>query len=252
MLSGWGGELRADAGSVGGGWRGAVRAAPEPECLRFVWGASGSAAENRRRGPCPACSLSPHLLSQPSWLPISPPQPAASLICPPTRPPGAGSRASVVPGKQRGRAPAPSGSLLSTTRVAAAVGRDCGRGVVLGGCYSGGGQIRTLPLWARLGRVRAATGEAWVPAAPRRPPPACAPQQAATHGLQWRPASREGARPQTREGPRTGGGGARGRGPRHPGTFPPWGAGRPFPRQLRDAHVVADVTPAPQHTLHPD
>lgn len=66
--------------------RGCARSAGIGECLRFVWGASGSAAENRRRCPCPACSLSPHLLTQPSWLPISPPQPAASLICPPTRP----------------------------------------------------------------------------------------------------------------------------------------------------------------------
>lgn len=227
--------------------RGCARSAGIGECLRFVWGASGSAAENRRRCPCPACSLSPHLLSQPSWLPISPPQPAASLICPPTR--------SLVPAR-----PWFLGSSEEEPQRPPAL--FCPRLAWLrqweetaGGEWFWGAATRVGGKSAHchcLGRVRAATGEAWVPAAPRRPPPACAPQQAATHGREWRPASREGARPQTREGPRTGGGGARGRGPRHPGTFPPWGAGRPFPRQLRDAHVVADVTPAPQHTLHPD
>lgn len=205
------------------------------ECLQSVWGAGGSAAAGSwRRGLCPACSFSPHLLSLQSWLPIWLPQPAAFLICPPTRSAGAGSRAPVVPGKRRGRAPAPSGSLLSAARVAAALGRDCRRGVVLGGGLPlWGRKIRALPLepshplsfWALLGRVREATGEAWVLTAPGRPLPACAPQQAATHGRELRPASREGALPQTREGPRTGGGGARGRGARHPGTFPPRGAG---------------------------
>lgn len=114
--------------------RGCARSAGTEKRLRSFWGASGSAAaRSRQRGLCSACSLSPHLLSQPSWLPICPPQPAAFLICPPTRPPGAGSRAPVVPGKQRGRAPAPSGSLLSVARVAAALGGDCGAESGFGG-----------------------------------------------------------------------------------------------------------------------
>lgn len=66
-----GGELRADAGSVGGGWRGAVRTAPEP---KSVSGPSGAPVGLRRAAGggvyAPRAALSPHLPSQPSWLPI--------------------------------------------------------------------------------------------------------------------------------------------------------------------------------------
>lgn len=49
----------------------------------------------------------------------------------------------------------PPRSLLSATRVAEAVGRDCRRGVVLGGCYSGGGE-KSAPCHSSL-----PSGRAW-------------------------------------------------------------------------------------------
>lgn len=263
-----GGVLRADAGSVGGGGRRAVRVAPEPKrvavrlgrqrvCARGACGGREVAAVSTLRVRALSRSISssrrpPGCLSgrssqRPSYLPAHSP---AECQFPRARGSGEAERKSLRT----------LGLSLSTAPLAVALERDCEWGV-LGGLLPRGKSTPSPPQTsfpARLGRARTAAGEAGGLAAPRHPPLAGAPHPAATAGPEkaarpgrdGRGLARRVGRGRCRPG-----GGARGRGPRHPGTFPRQGpgAGPPPSRQLRGPHVVADVTPTPHtHTLHPD
>lgn len=259
-----GGSLRAEAGSVGGGGRGAVRIAPEPERVtvrlgrQWVCAPGACAAGNRRAGsaprvraPTPSLRTAgrPGCLSGPSSRPASlSARPPTSPVWVPARPRVPGSRAR---GSRRPRD-------LCPRFPATALGRDYGRGVILGLLLQGK-SAPSLPqpsFRVRVGRARAATGEgrglavggAHPQPAPRTPQPPRGGRRRRGRGGTGGGLARRAGRGRSRPG-----GGARGRGPRRPGTFPPLGPGAepPPPHQLRGPHVAADVTPPPD-TSHPD
>lgn len=251
------GALRADARLIKGGGRRVVRVVLEPECVAVCLGASRSArrgstgAGNRRTVFAPSVldpASSPRTAGHPGCL-SSLSSPLVSLsACP-----------NASPVRVPARSPVPKSHASESGALWLFV-RDSQpwlwkkrlrpwsslRAATLGESVPSPFQPS---FWALVGRARAATGEGRGLAArdahPNRHP---APRSQGREGEEMGPgarARREGGLP---GGPgecgSQPGGGARGRVPGHPGTFPPQGAGAgpPPPQQLRGPHVVADVT----------
>lgn len=238
--------------------------APEPECvtvrLRRQWVcAPGSAGAGnpqavsapRMRGPTPSPRTAgwPGCLSGPCSRPASL---SARPLAGPRRFPRARRPREAAPGVL-----APSGSLCLRL-PATALDRDYGRGVLCGLLpWEESARSPTQPLfWMFVGRAWAATGEGRGLAAR-----GAHPQLASGTPKPWRGGRRRWGQGQTGGGfaQKAGrgrsrpGGGARGRVPGRPGTFPRQGAGAgpPPPHQQRGLHVVADETPAPPIFLAP-
>lgn len=226
------GALLADACLVGGGGRRVVRVAPES---LSIWAPVGLRAGSLRGpgtgGPClrPACWLRLHLFALPATLAAYLVPPAGLSPYLPAHPLAqCGIRALAGPGKPRQGVPAPSGSLSVTP------GRVFGKGLwtlsFLGLLpWEESAPSPSQPsFWVLVGRARAATGEgkglaaqsAHPQPAPRTPKPRPGGRTQPGQGQTGGGLARRVGRGRSRLG-----GGARGRVPGRPGTFPRQGAG---------------------------